>query len=134
LDVGKKDKSKMKKQHGEVMVDHRASPGLPEDVARWAGYDPKLCGEGKLFESATLTCSHCKNSMIKNPFRVREREHCAKCGYHYICDFCYADMQKPDYSHLPFERLVDEALNLAEKGIILGSPQELLSPAQIIKP
>jgi hypothetical protein len=124
----------MKKQHGEIVVDHRASPGLPEDVARWAGYDPKLCGEGKLFEAETLTCSHCKAAVVKNPLRLRARENCPKCNYHYVCDFCYAEMQQPDYVHTPFNRFADIYINLAENGILLGSPQELLHPAQIIKP
>jgi hypothetical protein len=49
----------MARQMGYLMVDHRASPGLPEDVARWAGYDPKLAGEGKVYEVDTMSCSHC---------------------------------------------------------------------------
>ena len=50
----------MPKEMGVLMVDHRASPGLPEDVARWAGYDPKQVGEGRVYEVATLHCSHCQ--------------------------------------------------------------------------
>ena len=109
------------KQHGYLMVDHRASPGLPEDVARKVGYDPKLVGEGKLFEADTLTCSHCKTVVIKNPLRTRERSSCRKCGYHYICDICAAAMNDPGYSHMPFDRVVE--LNLETP---LGSPPKLL--------
>ncbi len=115
----------MGRREGEIMVDHRASPGLPEDVARLVGYDPKLSGEGKLFEAATLTCSHCKNAVVKNPLRTRARENCSKCGNHYICDFCYIEMQKADYTHTPFDKKIQDTLDLAAREI-LGSPQELL--------
>jgi hypothetical protein len=129
-------------REGYLMVDHRASPGLPEDVARQAGYDPAHCGEGKLFEAASLTCSHCKISVIKNPMRLRERAKCDKCGWHYICDWCDAERNNPDYSHLPFEALLEVEQNFAQnKGVeaFLGTPQELLRLAQsgkvpILKP
>ena len=52
----------MKQREGYLMVDHRASPGIPEDVARQIGMDPAQVKEGKLLEAATLTCSHCKNT------------------------------------------------------------------------
>lgn len=97
------------KREGYVMVDHRASPGLPEDIARASGYDPRLCREGKLFEAASLTCSHCKVSVIKNPLRQRARPYCPKCD-HYICDFCEAQRFQPDYSHTPFDKLADAIL------------------------
>lgn len=116
--------SSINRQQGYLFVDHRASPGLPEDVARQAGYDPKLCGEGKLFEADTLTCSHCKNSWVKNPFRIRERPYCPKCN-HYICDLCAYEASKAEYVHIPYAKVVDITLELAEK---LGSPQELLTP------
>ncbi len=117
-----------KKQHqgGELMIDHRASPGLPPDIARQCGFDPALSGEGKLFEAATLTCAHCKIALVKNLARVRPRENCPKCSNHYICDWCYADMQHPDYVHLPYEKLRDDTLEAGMRGIILGSPIELL--------
>ena len=60
-----------KAREGYLMVDHRASPGLPPELAVSLGLDPKLVGEGKLMEAATLTCSHCKGALLKNPLRVR---------------------------------------------------------------
>jgi hypothetical protein len=97
-----------KRQHegGYLIIDHRASPGLPEDIARLSGFDPAMAGEGKLLEHSTLTCSHCKCAVVKNPLRTRAREYCPKCD-HYVCDFCYADMQHPDYTHMPFEKFSD---------------------------
>lgn len=92
------------KQMGYLLVDHSASPGLPEDVARKAGYDPAMCKEGKKFEADSMTCAHCKGVVIKNPLRVRERPHCFKCN-HYICDYCFAAAQHPDYIHTPFGAL-----------------------------
>ena len=109
-------------REGYLMVDHRASPGLPEDIARKVGYDPKFCQEGKLFEAATLTCSHCKCAVVKNPLRTRERHTCIKCGGHYICDGCAYQATMPDYVHTPFDKVIDLHLDAAA----LGSPLELL--------
>ena len=114
-------------QEGYLMVDHRASPGLPDDVALAAGYDPTLCREGKVYEAASLTCAHCKVVVIKNPGRTRERANCPKCGHHYICDICAIRMDLPDYSHLPYDKLVDLTLNGQ-----LGTLQELLTASEVI--
>lgn len=116
-----------KSREGYLMVDHRASPGLPADIARAAGYDPDAVGEGKLFEAATLTCAHCKVSVVKNPFRVRERANCPKCDHHYICDGCDYQTTLADYSHLPYDKFVD--LTIDGK---LGTLQELLMTNEVI--
>ena len=92
---------------GWLFVDHRASPGLTEEQARFNGYDPKLAREGRVFEADTLTCSHCKVVVIKNPERTRERHSCMKCGGHFICDACAFNMTLPDYTHVPFEAKVE---------------------------
>jgi hypothetical protein len=99
-----------RKHEGEVFVDHRASPGLPEHIARLAGYDPAQCGEGKIFESATLICSHCRARVIKNPLRTRERGMCLHCSNHYICDLCAIEARQPGYIHKPYEAKVEETL------------------------
>ena len=108
---------------GYLLIDHQASPGIPEHLAIAAGMDPKLVAEGKRLEAATLTCSHCKCSVMKNPLRQRERENCPKCNFHYICDLCAARMREPDYVHTPHERYQDIVLNQA-----LGSPSKLILP------
>jgi hypothetical protein len=100
----------MVQRQGFLMIDHRASPGIPEDVARSVGLDPKLVREGALLEADTLTCVHCKVVVMKNPLRVRERASCPKCSHKYICDFCAAAMRHPDYNHLPFEARVQKEL------------------------
>jgi hypothetical protein len=126
------------RQMGYLVVDHRFSPGLPEDVARASGYDPKMCGEGKVFEADTLTCSHCKCVVVKNPLRSRDRHSCLKCGNHYICDPCAFKATLPDYSHTPFDKALNDHLTAVahERTLILpsdyqppqGSPPQLIMP------
>ncbi len=116
----------MAKQMGYLMVDHRASPGLPEDIARQAGYDPKWCREGKVYEADTMTCSHCKCSVVKNPFRVRERIFCVKCSGHYICDMCAFKASMPDYIHAPFEKIAEQIMLTELRQFQEGSPMKLL--------
>jgi hypothetical protein len=97
----------LKRHEGYLMIDHRASPGIPADVARKIGFRPEDVAEGALLETATLTCSHCGNAYRKNRYRVRPREYCKPCD-HYICDGCYGKTQHPDYVHVPFKALVFE--------------------------
>ena len=118
-----------KSREGYLLVDHRASPGLTEAEARFVGYDPKLAGEGQMFEAATLTCSHCKASVVKNPLRTRERPFCFSC-YHYICDLCELESRHPGYSHLPFEKARDVYMDYAARGMIINPKTlEPLGPA-----
>lgn len=117
----------MTKQAGYLFVDHRASPGLPEDVALAAGYDPKLCREGKIYEADTMACSHCPNVVLKNPLRERERHYCAKCSGHYICDPCAYMATLPDYVHTPFRQIIDMVKEQQAKQPQLGSPMQLLT-------
>lgn len=129
-----------RQQEGYLTVDHRASPGIPEDLARALGYDPKVVGEGKFFEAATLTCRHCRNAVVKNPLRTRERHSCFKCGdpAPFICDGCAYLSTLPGYDHTPFERVIDMHLDAAAKGRqfidpnatlqLMGTPLKLLLP------
>ena len=87
---------------GCLMVDHRASPGLPKEMVERLGYGR----EGSVAELKTLGCRHCNATVVVNPLRTRERVHCFKCN-RYICDLCAADMQRSDYDHRPFEQIVD---------------------------
>jgi hypothetical protein len=92
----------MVQREGYLFVDHRASPGLPEDMARRMG---GVSGS-KLIEIATLTCCHCRVAVIKNPFRQRERASCPKCSFKYVCDLCAKRMREPDYIHMPMQALI----------------------------
>jgi hypothetical protein len=97
-----------KSHEGYLFVDHRASPGLPEDVARLAGYDPAQCKEGKMYETATIGCVHCGVHVVKNPFRTRERGQCPKCNYAYVCDLCAALMHDPNYVHRTIQEITEK--------------------------
>jgi hypothetical protein len=83
---------------GEVMIDHRASPGIPGS---------RLLGEGTLFEGKTLSCCHCRGCWILNPLRTRERHRCFQCGGQYLCDGCNVVRLEPDYVHRSFDELAD---------------------------
>lgn len=115
---------KFGRDHGYLFIDHRASPGVPEWMARQAGYDPATVAEGKVFETKTLRCAHCSVHVVPNPDRTRERSTCPKCNHDYICDVCAFEASQPDYSHSPFEKKVDLIL----AGQPLGSPPKLLTP------
>lgn len=111
---------------GYLMVDHRASPGLPEHVARAVGYDPKSCAEGKVYEVDTMTCSHCRNAVVPNIFRTRERASCAKCAGHYICDICAFKASQPDYVHTPFVKTIERIITQEQMREMMGVPKLLL--------
>ncbi len=120
------------KKEGYLFVDHRASPGMTEAEARMAGYDPQHVKGGKMFEAATLTCCHCKAVVVKNPLRTRARNSCMKCSGSYLCDLCFANTQLAEYSHMPFEKLVD--LTMDGKAPVLFMKPDLDKPAQMILP
>lgn len=94
------------KNEGYVMVDHRASPGLPEKVAQRLGYHPSQVKEGAMFEAATFGCPHCGGTVVKNPARVRERAFCFKCSTN-ICDVCAAVSREPGYVHHTVKEIAD---------------------------
>lgn len=75
-----------KRHEGYLLIDNRFGPGTTEEYIR-ANAPPgtAFAGEGKQFEAATLTCSHCNRVFLKNPDRERPRNRCAKCN-HYVCD------------------------------------------------
>jgi hypothetical protein len=114
-------------KEGFLFVDHRASPGLPADIARKMGYDPEVCREGKIYEAATYTCPHCGRVVIKNPERVRMRERCNSCDT-YVCDWCAAAMRKPDYVHQPMMKkkddLVDDFYHHPDQYLPLRAPRK----------
>lgn len=94
------------KNEGFVMVDHRASPGIPAELAPKFGYHPSQVKEGALFEAAMFGCPHCGTQVVKNPMRIRERGHCFKCN-DVICDACTVIMRMPDYVHHTVKQVSD---------------------------
>lgn len=103
---------------GELEVDHRASPGLPESVARRWNYDPLLTREGKVYRARTLGCPHCGAVVAINPQRQSERAHCQKCA-RYICDWCKAAMNEPDYVHITMAEIIEKVRS--GKYMVVGS-------------
>ena len=101
---------KTKKIHeGYLMIDNRFGPGVSEDLIKSSGRDASIVGPGVLFESATITCSHCQFIVILNPDRSRERHYCSKCD-HYICDGCSVLGEC-----LPMQKVFDDLQNQAIK-------------------
>jgi len=93
------------KSAGYLHVDHRNSPGLPEDAARKMGYDPALVREGKVFEADTLACCHCPSVFIKRK-GADMIGRCTKCDG-YVCDACLAAAQDPTYVHRSRQELIE---------------------------
>ncbi len=112
-------------REGYLLVDHSASPGLPEWAARQSGFDPGLTKEGRKFEAPTLTCSHCKSAVVKSAAR-RERASCAKCGGKYICDYCDWRSRQFGYDHMPYEKFSDVTRELAVRGMEVKSYEHLI--------
>ena len=82
---------------GYLIIDHRASPGIP-------GH--RHLGEGSIFECDTRTCNHCSTPVMMNPERVRARYNCPKCDA-YLCDWC-AEAYKKNMVCKPFKQVVEE--------------------------
>lgn len=76
------------RHEGYLMIDNRNSPGVPQeliDAANRAGKNVAGFSGSNLFESATVTCSHCGAVVVLNPDRKRPRHYCSRCD-HYVCD------------------------------------------------
>lgn len=98
---------------GEILIDHSASPGLTREQIGY--FDAPAVPKGEIFESAIVICSHCQAAVILNPQRTRDRGWCAKCDK-YLCDECTETMHRT-LECRSFERLKDQVLDLADKGV-----------------
>ncbi len=107
--------SKFSKE-GAILIDHKDSPGLTDEMTHRAGLPPGA-GHG-VFEAPTFTCPHCCAVVIMNPDRRRDRAYCAKCD-RYICDRCGAAMALSGECK-PFAKIVEEVQEAAAKGIIIN--------------
>lgn len=106
------------KRENYLMVDHRASPGVPTGAFRAVGFNMPEVPEGQMLEAAVLVCHHCQTHVIQNFDRTRERGYCPKCDG-YICDICTLNSKAADYVHRPFKQIVDE---------VMGAPLSQASP------
>lgn len=98
---------------GYLLIDHRAGDGIDSGVAKSVpGAIPVR--SGGLFESATITCSHCQRQVVLNPDRTRERGYCPKCD-HYVCDGCEAVRVASGGECRTFKQIMDDVQNAALK-------------------
>lgn len=109
--------SSKRSHEGYLLIDHRFSPGVSDDVVKQAGL-PIGAGRG-LYESATYTCSHCQAIVVLNHLRTRDRGYCRKCD-HYVCDICATALAQTGICK-PFREIVYEAGIEADKqGVIVN--------------
>ena len=97
---------------GEILIDHRASPGLT--AAELSGFPAPAVGKGEIFESAIITCSHCQATVVLNPDRSQERGWCPKCDK-YLCDECEY-VRTRTFECRAYERVLDTLQNQIERG------------------
>ena len=96
---------------GELVIDHRAGGGIV------TGEMPVRAGS--MLETSTITCNHCQQIVVKNPYRERDRHYCPSCDK-YICDECSLrrKLQGGERSRcLSFNEFADRYLDNAAKGI-----------------
>lgn len=68
-----------------------------------------------VFESATITCTHCNVVVVLNPNRTRERSYCASCDA-YLCDGC-GFQKRLGAACLPLAKQFDDIVRDAERQI-----------------
>lgn len=108
----------LKANEGYMMVDHRMSPGIPEDLeAYWITQGKLQPGDvvrgGAMLETGIKCCNHCQRVILLNPQRQRDRHTCLKC-YAYVCDQCYASGEC-----IPIWKVLDDLQNAAEKALAI---------------
>jgi hypothetical protein len=109
------------RREGYLCIDHRDSPGvdpaLAAEVERRTGRVAPAPGKGVVFESATVTCTHCSAVVVLNPGRTRPRHYCPSCDG-YVCDGC--DAARVVHGCRPLEKTLDalqeEFARLAHRG------------------
>ncbi len=98
-------------QSGELVIDHRDSPGISLEWARAnlhhliASGATTIVGGGKKFETGVKNCAHCNADVVLHPQRKRDREWCAKCDA-YICDPCGL-LKKLGSPHMPAAQVIE---------------------------
>jgi|ERR1700722_1281081 len=101
-------------REGYLQIDHRNSPGLSEADVRESDGRAVAVRSGQNFESATLTCGHCQNQIIRNPGRLRDRAYCRSCD-HYICDTCEGVRVRAGGRCDSFAKLLDQVYGATNK-------------------
>lgn len=92
---------------GELLIDHRNSPGISAEWAREHNIGGPVVGAGQIYERAIKTCTHCGSDVVMNPGRVRDREWCWACDA-YICDGCGLIRKLSGYQHRTTQQIMSE--------------------------
>lgn len=103
--------SSLKRHEGYLLLDNRNAP-VPQELIDSATRAGKtVIASNGLFESATVTCSHCQAIVVLNPDRTRARGYCRRCD-HYVCD-------KPDCNRecRPLNAVLDELQEAAARSL-----------------
>src|ERR1043165_7857118 len=72
---------------GELLIDHRNSPGIDPAWAAAHGVTGPVVGGGKIYETGLKNLVHFGADVGMNRMRQRDREWCWVCDA-YICDGC----------------------------------------------
>lgn len=96
--------SSKKEADGYLLVDHRNSPGLPNEHTRRLGLPDGCMGEGTVYEGRTHGCPHCGAPSLIT--RV-ERNWCRSCDL-YICDYCEKARHLPGYEHFTMREVAEK--------------------------
>lgn len=99
---------------GELLIDHRNSPGVPAELLHAAGL-PTEAGRG-VYEAPIYTCGHCQAGVfvVVTAFGGREKRYvCGGCK-HVLCDAC-AKQKSLTGICTPFEAKIDAYLESVEK-------------------
>ncbi len=111
--------SKIGGHKGYLIIDHRNSPGIPDDLApQIAAAGGVPVPGGLMAEVDTYTCRHCNAVVLIRPERTRPREVCRKCMA-VVCDKCILWCE-------PFAKVTEALLDgklhtVAEHPLILPS-------------
>ncbi len=95
---------------GELVIDHRNSPGIDPAWAAARGVTGPIVGAGKTYETGLKNCTHCGADVIMNPMRQREREWCRVCDA-YICDGCGLLRKLSGYTHTTARQQIEDIFN-----------------------
>ncbi len=98
---------------GELIIDHRNSPGIDPAWAAANGVTGPVVAGGKTYETGIKNCGHCGGHVIMHPQRTREREWCGRCDA-YICDGC-GFRKKQGASCQPLRATLDDLFNATQR-------------------
>ena len=103
-----------------LCLDHtHAGASQPDEHVIRAGL-PAGAGRGK-FETALISCNHCRKQVAVNSTRMRPRHWCRHCD-RYICDECAAVLYATGICR-PWAQVREEAAEAAIRGIAYKPPE-----------